>query len=98
MIILNGLKVSGLDLVWLRLTTGRKEERLGKARLNIRRLFEIMDWMIKASHRLGIGFGTTSGVITTLGVIVGLDSASGSRLLVAGGIITIAFADAFSDS
>ncbi|MDH4358688.1 MAG: hypothetical protein OEV37_01905 [Candidatus Berkelbacteria bacterium] len=54
--------------------------------------------MIKASHRIGIGFGTTSGVITTLGVIVGLNSALDSRFLVVGGIITIAVADAFSDA
>jgi VIT1/CCC1 family predicted Fe2+/Mn2+ transporter len=46
----------------------------------------------------GISFGLTSGVITTLGLIVGLRSGTGSRLAVIGGIVTIAVADAFSDA
>jgi len=37
-------------------------------------------------------------VITTLGLIVGLRSGTGSRLAVIGGILTIAVADAFSDA
>ena len=43
-------------------------------------------------------FGLTSGVVTTLGLIVGLASGTDSRLAVIGGIITIAIADAFSDA
>lgn len=46
----------------------------------------------------GISFGLTSGVITTLGLIVGLRSGTHSRLAVIGGIVTIAVADAFSDA
>ena len=46
----------------------------------------------------GFGFGVTSGVITTLGMIVGLDSATHSFGAIVGGIIAIAIADAFSDS
>lgn len=46
----------------------------------------------------GISFGMTSGVITTLGLMVGLRSGTDSRLAVIGGIVTIAVADAFSDS
>ncbi|MCX8206044.1 MAG: hypothetical protein N3H30_02330 [Candidatus Micrarchaeota archaeon] len=53
---------------------------------------------ISQSARAGVGFGITSGVITTLGLIVGLDISTGSRLAVIGGIITIAVADAFSDA
>ena len=53
---------------------------------------------MKRSIRTGLSFGLTSGVITTLGLIVGLDSATNSRLVVLGGIITIAIADALSDS
>ena len=53
---------------------------------------------MKRSMRTGLSFGLTSGVITTLGLIVGLDSATNSRLVVLGGIITIAIADALSDS
>ncbi len=48
--------------------------------------------------RRGIGFGLTSGVITTLGLIVGLYSGTHSRIAVIGGILTIAIADALSDA
>jgi len=50
------------------------------------------------STRVGFSFGLTSGIITTLGLIVGLDSSTKSRMVVIGGILTIAIADAFSDS
>jgi vacuolar iron transporter family protein len=50
------------------------------------------------SIKVGFNFGVTSGIITTLGLIVGLDSAIGSKLAVIGGIITIAIADACSDA
>lgn len=46
----------------------------------------------------GLGFGVTSGVITTLGMIVGLNSATHSFGAVVGGILAIAVADAFSDA
>ncbi|HDR53121.1 MAG TPA: hypothetical protein ENN60_00385 [archaeon] len=45
-----------------------------------------------------MGFGVTSGVITTLGLIVGLDASTGSRMVVLGGILSIAIADALSDA
>ncbi|MBW3004344.1 hypothetical protein KY310_00735 [Candidatus Woesearchaeota archaeon] len=48
--------------------------------------------------RKGLGFGLTSGVITTLGLIVGLDASTGSRLAVIAGILVIAVADALSDA
>ncbi|MEM5871439.1 MAG: hypothetical protein QW051_01055 [Candidatus Aenigmatarchaeota archaeon] len=50
------------------------------------------------SKKVGIAFGTTSAVITTLGLMVGLHSGTHSKLAVLGGIITIAIADAFSDA
>jgi vacuolar iron transporter family protein len=53
---------------------------------------------IKDSIKTGISFGLTSGTITTLGLITGLNAATSSREAVIGGIITIAVADAFSDS
>lgn len=53
---------------------------------------------MKESLRTGITFGLTSAVITTLGLMVGLHSGTGSKLVVLGGIITIAIADAFSDA
>jgi VIT1/CCC1 family predicted Fe2+/Mn2+ transporter len=46
----------------------------------------------------GLCFGLTSAVITTLGLIVGLHSFSGSTMVVIGGVLTIAIADAFSDA
>jgi len=53
---------------------------------------------MKQSIATGLGFGLTSGVITTLGLIVGLHSGTRSTLVVAGGVITIAVADALSDA
>jgi len=46
----------------------------------------------------GFGFGLISGVITTLGMMVGLQAGTNSRLVVLGAILSIAVADAFSDS
>jgi VIT1/CCC1 family predicted Fe2+/Mn2+ transporter len=46
----------------------------------------------------GLGFGLTSAVITTLGLMIGLNASTGSKLAVIGGILTIAVADAFSDA
>lgn len=50
------------------------------------------------SLKTGFSFGTTSGIITTLGLIIGLNSSTNSKLVIIGGIITIAIADAFSDA
>lgn len=46
----------------------------------------------------GFSFGLTSAVITTLGLITGLDSSTGSKIVVISGILTIALADSFSDA
>lgn len=53
---------------------------------------------MRHSLKTGFSFGLTSGIITTLGLIVGLHSGTHSRIVIIGGIITIAIADAFSDS
>lgn len=53
---------------------------------------------MKHSIEVGFSFGLTSGIITTLGLMVGLYSGTNSRLAVIGGILTIAIADAFSDA
>ncbi|WP_447974664.1 hypothetical protein [Nitrospira sp. Kam-Ns4a] len=53
---------------------------------------------MRDSWRTGFSFGLTSGIITTLGLIVGLYSGTHSRGVVVGGILTIALADAFSDA
>ncbi len=53
---------------------------------------------MKHSLKIGFSFGITSGIITTLGLIVGLHSGTHSKIAVIGGILTIAIADAFSDA
>jgi len=53
---------------------------------------------VKRSIKKGLGFGLASGVITTLGMMVGLNASTHSKLAVIGGIIAIAIADAFSDA
>ncbi|MGB2842431.1 MAG: VIT1/CCC1 transporter family protein [Halobacteriota archaeon] len=53
---------------------------------------------MKHSLRVGFSFGLTSGIITTLGLMVGLYSGTHSKLVVCGGVLTIAIADAFSDA
>lgn len=48
--------------------------------------------------RTGLFFGATSGVITTIGLITGLNAGTGSMAAVLGGILVIAVADAMSDA
>lgn len=54
--------------------------------------------MGKHSQEVGFNFGLTSAVITTLGLIVGLEAGTRSESAVIGGILIIAIADAFSDA
>lgn len=51
-------------------------------------------------HQLvtSVSFGITSGVITALGMIVGLHEATSSRLAVFAGIIVMAIADGLADA
>lgn len=53
---------------------------------------------MKDSLKTGFGFGLTSAIITTLGLMIGLYSGTGSEKAIIGGVITIAIADALSDS
>jgi VIT1/CCC1 family predicted Fe2+/Mn2+ transporter len=48
--------------------------------------------------RTGLFFGATSGVITTLGLITGLNAGTHSMAAVIGGIFVIAVADSMSDA
>lgn len=57
-----------------------------------------MDGMMRKSMNAGISFGLTSGVITTLGLMIGLHAGTQSTPVVVGGIVTIAIADALSDA
>ena len=54
--------------------------------------------MLNHSLKIGFSFGLTSGIITTLGLMVGLHSGTHSKLVVIGGILTIAIADSLSDA
>jgi VIT1/CCC1 family predicted Fe2+/Mn2+ transporter len=53
---------------------------------------------MSVSIKKGLSFGLTSGVITTLGMIVGVNASTSSRLAVIAAIVAIAIADAFSDA
>ena len=53
---------------------------------------------MREAFRTGASFGLTSGVLTTLGLIVGLYAGTRSKLAVIGGIFTIAVADGLSDA
>lgn len=48
--------------------------------------------------RTGLYFGATSGVITTIGLIAGLNAGTHSVTAVLGGILVIAVADSLSDA
>lgn len=46
----------------------------------------------------GLGYGLTSGVITTLGMMVGMNAGTGSKAAVLGGIMIIVVGDSMSDA
>ncbi len=53
---------------------------------------------MRHSIKTGVSFGLTSGVITTLGLMVGLYSSTRSTSVVIGGVLVIAVADSLSDA
>jgi len=53
---------------------------------------------MKRALQKGIGFGLTSGIITTIGLMVGLYSGTHSFLAVVGGMLSVAIADSCSDA
>lgn len=53
---------------------------------------------MRNSFATGLSFGLTSGVITTLGLMIGLAAGTNLKVAVVGGILTIAIADACSDA
>ena len=57
-----------------------------------------MEFFNNDGARTGLFFGATSGVITTIGLIIGLNAGTGSVAAVLGGIFVIAVADAMSDA
>ena len=54
--------------------------------------------LLDKGTRTGLFFGATSGVITTLGLMVGLQSGTRSLAAVFGGVVVIAISDAMSDA
>lgn len=52
---------------------------------------------MKVSLRKGLSYGTTSGVITSLGLLIGLYAGSSPKNVILAGLLTIAFTDALSD-
>ena len=57
-----------------------------------------MEFFNNDGARTGLYFGATSGVITTIGLVAGLNAGTGSVAAVLGGIFVIAVADAMSDA
>jgi len=57
-----------------------------------------MEFFKNEGVRTGLFFGATSGVITTLGLLTGLNAGTHSMAAVLGGIFIIAVADAMSDA
>ena len=53
---------------------------------------------MKHSIKVGFSFGVTSGIITTLGLVVGLSASTHSKFVVLGAIIAVAIADTFADA
>ncbi len=53
---------------------------------------------MKQAIKKGLGFGLTSGIITTLGLIIGLAASTSSKNVVISGILIIALADSLSDA
>lgn len=53
---------------------------------------------MRHSVKVGFSFGVTSGIITTLGLMVGLSAGTHLKPAVIGGIVTIAIADSLSDA
>lgn len=56
--------------------------------------------MYKKDHSLlaGISFGLTSGVITTLGILIGVGTVTTLKDIIIAGIISVAIADSLSDA
>ena len=53
---------------------------------------------MKHSLKTGLSFGLSSGVITTLGLIIGLHASTNSKSVILGAIVIMAISDAFSDA
>ena len=85
------IKKLGLD--W------QNSTRLSYFELALMNLSPLQRIIAKIHDKLGkFSFGISSAVLTTLGMIVGLNSATESIIAVIAGIVTVAVADSLSDS
>lgn len=50
------------------------------------------------NNRVGLSFGITSAIITTLGIILGLGIATQSKIVIILGVLVIAISDSLSDA
>lgn len=80
----------------------RESEAIKESYLDMMLSEALPSWlqaMIRFHDRVGeLIFGITSGVLTTVGLLVGMNAATESRLAVVAGILVIAMADSLSDS
>jgi VIT1/CCC1 family predicted Fe2+/Mn2+ transporter len=102
-----GLELGGMSL-WISIQRNHRRRLCLNAVKHIDNLSPILrsclleygvaDAVMKKSFESGLSFGTTSGIVTTLGLIVGLGSGTHSTLAVVGGILSLAIADGLSES
>lgn len=73
--------------------------KLSYFELSLMNLNYFQRFLVKFHEKFGrFSFGISSAALTTLGIIVGLDSATSSLVAIIGGIISVAVADSLSDS
>jgi len=53
---------------------------------------------MRRPFKIGVSFGLTTGIITTLGLMAGLNTSTQSKSIVIGGILIIAIADSLSEA
>jgi vacuolar iron transporter family protein len=64
-----------------------------------KKLSPFLQFVLRVHDKIGeLTFGITSGILTTIGILVGVNSATSSRLSVIAAIATIAVADSASDA
>lgn len=98
-VILDKSKQKNLNLVISKLNITNQPIKETYFDLLLKKQKPIDGFLIKLHSIFGkFAFGISSGVLTTLGVMVGLMGATSSRLAVIGGILSIAIADSLSDA
>jgi vacuolar iron transporter family protein len=79
-----------------------KKQALDESYLDLmlaQKLSPSLQFLLRVHDKIGeLTFGITSGILTTIGILVGVNSATSSRLSVVAAIATIAVADSASDA